>query len=328
MADRKMKGADMRAINGTCPKRFWSASFGKALLRAVAAGAFWAGTTMGAQALAPLFDYPVRDTCVCPGPDGNYYLTGTTGQPTWWNVNEGVRVGKSKDLKKWEALWLVLSIAKDATWQKVKTDKDGKKTSDSAVWAPELHYFKGTYWIAYCMNYGGTGILKSTSGKPEGPYADIKKDGPLTGEIDASLFADDDGSVYFVWQDGKVARMKEDMSGLAEPPRHVGRVGFEGAFIAKINGRYHLISAEFTRRDDKTQTYDCMAASSENIYGPYSERYLVLQSGGHNMLFKDRQGQWWSTFFGNDDKAPFKERPAILRVEIGKDNRITPLAGG
>jgi beta-xylosidase len=281
-----------------------------------------------AQTLAPLFDYPVRDTCVCLGPDGTYYLTGTTGHPTWWNVNEGIRIWKSKDLKKWDALGLVWSIEKDSTWQKVKIDKDGKKTADSAIWAPELHYLKGTYWLTYSMNYGGTGILKSTTGKPEGPYADIKKDGPLTGDIDASLFADDDGSVYFVWQDGKVAKMKEDMSGLAETPRHVGRVGFEGAFITKINGRYHLISAEFTKHDDKTQTYDCMAAISASIYGPYSERYLVLQSGGHNMLFKDAQGQWWSTFFGNDVKAPFKERPAILKVEIGKDNRIKPVVGG
>ena len=29
-----------------------------------------------------LFDYPVRDTCICLV-DGTYYLTGTTGFPTW-----------------------------------------------------------------------------------------------------------------------------------------------------------------------------------------------------------------------------------------------------
>lgn len=179
----------------------------------------------GMPDLKPLFDYPVRDTCVCLGPDGTYYLIGTTGHPTWWNTNEGVRMWKSKDLKTWDAMGLVWSFEKNATWQKVKTDKDGKKTADSAIWAPELHHFKGTYWIAYCVNYGGTGILKSQSGKPEGPYVDIKKDGPLTGEIDASLFADDDGSVYFVWQDGKVAneRRHEWIGGSAATGRP-GRV--------------------------------------------------------------------------------------------------------
>ena len=68
----------------------------------------------------PLFDFPVRDTCVCLGPDGTYYLTGTTGHPTWWKTNEGIRVWKSKDLKTWEPLGLVWSFVKDATWQKPK----------------------------------------------------------------------------------------------------------------------------------------------------------------------------------------------------------------
>lgn len=42
-------------------------------------------------ALKPLSDSPVRDTSVCLGPDGIYYLIGTTGHPTWWNVNEGYK---------------------------------------------------------------------------------------------------------------------------------------------------------------------------------------------------------------------------------------------
>ena len=122
-------------------------------------------------AIKPLFDYPVRDTCVCLGPGWTYYLTGTTGHPTWWQTNEGIRVWKSKDLKAWEPLGLVWSFEKDATWQKAK---DGKR----AIWAPELHYFKGTFWIAYCVNYGGTGILRSKTGKAEGPYEDVKPGRP------------------------------------------------------------------------------------------------------------------------------------------------------
>jgi hypothetical protein len=282
--------------------------------------------------LKPLFDYPVRDTSVCFGPDGMYYLTGTTGHPTWWHTNEGIRMWKSRDLKTWEPLGLVWSFEKNATWQKGQSDRDGK-IEKRAIWAPELHYFKGTYWLAYCVNYdkGGTGILKSESGKPEGPYVDVKKDGPVTGEIDASLFADDDGTIYLVWQNGKIAKMKDDMSGLAEEPRHLkpansGQVGFEAASIAKINGRYHLLCADWGNWDGKTKTYDCMAASAENIYGPYGDRYLAIPCGGHNVLFKDVKGEWWSTYFGNDDKAPFKERPAILSVEIGSDNIIKPVA--
>ena len=93
---------------------------------------------------------------------------------------------------------------------------------------------KGTFWLTYSMNYGGCGLLKSSTGKAEGPYEDVKTDGPLTGEIDASLFQDDDGTVYWVYQNGKIAKMNHDLSGLVEEPRLLkpsnGRqVGFEGA---------------------------------------------------------------------------------------------------
>ena len=271
--------------------------------------------------LKPVFDYPVRDTCICLGPDGTYYLTGTTGHPTWWKTNDGIRIWKSKDLKIWQPLGLVWSFAKDATWQKLKADKQ-------AIWAPEIHFFKGNFWIAYCVNYHGTGILRSKTGKAEGPYADVKPDGPLTGEIDASLFADDDGKVYFVWQDGKIARLKDDLTGLAEEPRllkpaNAKHVGFEGAFLTKINGRYHLICAEFNKHETHS-AYDCMAATADSIYGPYGNRYLAIPHGGHNVLFQDAQDRWWSTFFGSDAAAPFRERPAILRIHFDDAGRIVP----
>lgn len=269
--------------------------------------------------LKPLFDYPLRDTCICLAKDV-YYLTGTTGYPTWWNTNEGIRIWRSTDLKNWEPLGLVWSLERDATWQKPVVD--GKR----AIWAPELHYLKGTFWITYCVNWpgGGTGLLKSTTGKAEGPYTDVKKDGPLTREIDASLFQDDDGTVYFVYQNGKIARMKEDMTGLAEEPRllkpaNADHVGFEGAFIFKVNGRYYLSCAEFVNKD-----YHCMVASSEKLTGPYGDRHLAVPHGGHNMFFRDKAGTWWSTFFGNSGNAPFRERPGLLRVEFGPDGRIRP----
>ncbi|MEN6576766.1 MAG: family 43 glycosylhydrolase [Phycisphaerales bacterium] len=273
----------------------------------------------GVNRLQPLFDHPLRDTCICLGPDGTYYLTGTTGHPTWWKTNQGIRVWKSRDRKTWEPLDLVWSFEKDTTWQK-------KQGENQAIWAPEIHYFNGTFWIAYCVNYEGTGILKSSTGKAEGPYVDIKTDGPLTGEIDASLFRDDDGTVYFVYQNGKIARMKDDMSGLAEEPRllkpaNAAQVGFEGAFLFKADNRYYLSCADFIEG-----RYHCYVASSRDLHGPYGNRYLAVPHGGHNMFFRDAEGQWWSTFFGNDQDAPFRERPGLLRVEFGDDGEPRPSA--
>lgn len=267
--------------------------------------------------LTPLFDYPVRDPCICLGPDGNYYLTGTTGYPTWWKTNEGIRLWRSPDLKNWTDLGLVWKI-EDGTWQK-KMHGDLR-----ALWAPEIHYLKGTFWLTYCMNFGGTGLLKSTTGKAEGPYVDVHPEGPLTGQIDASLFQDDDGKVYFLWQNGMIARMKDDMTGLAEKPRllkpaHAKQVGFEGTFLTKKGDRYYLICADFIDGQ-----YHAMAASAEHVDGPYGPRYLAIPHGGHNMLFTDKEGNWWSTFFGSDPHAPFRERPAILQIELDSQGRIRP----
>jgi hypothetical protein len=43
------------------------------------------------------------------------------------------------------------------------------------------------------------------------------------------------------------------------------------------------------------------------------------------MFFRDKSGAWWSTFFGNDAHAPFRERPAVFRVRFTKDGRVRPM---
>ena len=279
--------------------------------------------------MKPVFDTPLRDPSISVAPDGFYYLTGTTGWPNWWKTNEGIRIWKSRDLKNWTPLGLVWRLPQDAEW--AREVKGGYR----AVWAPEIHYIKGTFWLTYCMNYpgGGTGLLKSVSGGAEGPYVDVKPDGPYTPEIDASLFVDDDGAVYWVYQDGKIARMRDDMTGFTEAPRllipsNYIHVGFEGAFLFKANGRYHLVAAEVNPIPGDPQDrkyYDAMVASSANLYGPYGERYLAIPHGGHNMIFRDRQGDWWSTFFGSDHLSPFSERFGLLRIEFSPEGRIRPL---
>ncbi len=282
-----------------------------------------------------LIDHPVRDTSVCIGPDGMYYLTGTTGAKTggaeakdgWWYVNEGIRVWRSPDLTNWAPLGLVWSFDKDATWQKPL--EEGRR----ALWAPEIHHLKGTFWLTYCLNWknGGTGLLKSTSGRADGPYVDVKPDGPITSEIDAALFQDDDGKVYFVFQDGKIARMNDDMTGLAENPRllkpaNFKHVGFEGAFLTRMNGRYTLVCAEFNPAQGGDHTYDCMVAHADSIYGPYGDRYLALPTAGHNMFFQDKRGQWWATYFGNDPQAVWRERPGILPIQLDASGKIVPVS--
>lgn len=288
-----------------------------------------------------LLDVPMRDPCVCLGPDGIYYLTGTS-EPFWsYNNENGIRLWRSKDLIHWESLGTVWRYG-NSPWHKPYLE------ARKPLWAPEIHYMKGTFWLTYSLpgwqkenrfENSGSGLLKSISGKPEGPYIDVSPYEPLGDEIDASLFEDDDGTVYFVWHCGKIRKLKADMSGPAEPirkltlsvpdpdpthhshlckmihgPESFDHIGYEGAFLFKINHTYILSAA-----DEFDGKYTCWIATSKNIYGPYSARYPAIPYGGHNMFFKDIEGQWWSTIFN----GPIRERPGILPINIDNNGQIT-----
>lgn len=296
------------------------------------------------QPISPrkLFDTPLRDTSLCEGPDGTWYLTGTI-EP-FWTFNEGIRLWKSKDLQRWEPLGMVWRYGTSPWHAKYLAAK-------KPLWAPEIHFLKGTFWLTYSLpgwdgtgKTSGCGLLKSTSGKPEGPYQDMQPGERLGDEIDASIFEDDDGTVYYLWHSGKIARLKTDMTGLAEPyhwlkssnsdtnqshhsslcagifgAQSFDHIGYEGVYLFKAKGRYYLSCAEnFDGR------YSCSMASSTNIYGPYGVRYEAIPHGGHNVFYKDDQGQWWSTYFGSDAQAPWQERPGVLPIQFDAQGRVQP----
>ncbi len=322
----------------------------------------------------PEFDYWMRDTWVTPGPDGYYYMTGTTatpdrefeGQLHCWDWNDGLYLWRSKDLDEWEPMGLIWSMERDGTWQKnPKVYKEGEKYQKvslngdpldnrfHAVWAPELHYIKSAnnWFMVACLNQsaGGRGsfILRSTTGKPEGPYVNIEgnETGALFPEIDGSLFEDEDGTVYFVGHNHYIAKMKPDMSGFAEELRQLDEQKYnpepyvEGAFIFKHDNKYHLVQAIWSHRlEDGTDTYveikgktnpktrysyDCIIATADNVYGPYSKRYNAITGGGHNNLLQDKDGNWWATMFFNPRGAQAAEyektcRPGLVPMKYVK----------
>jgi hypothetical protein len=96
-------------------------------------------------------------------------------------------------------------------------------------------------------------------------------------------------------------------------------VGYEGMFLFKAQGLYHLCCGEnFEGR------YSCAVATSTNLFGPYGARYEALPHAGHNMFFKDDRGQWWSTYFGSDEHAPWQERAGVLPVGWDPNGRLGP----
>jgi xylan 1,4-beta-xylosidase len=286
--------------------------------------------------IRPLMDLHIRDTVICLGGDGNYYMTGSTGDDIW-RKGDGIELWKSPDLKSWSYLGLVWSIARDGTeWNKNHTNP----RYGVSIWAPEIHYIKKNYYLTYSMPPGDRGVLKSTTGKPQGPYVSaIAGDGRLMGSIDASLFEDDDGKVYLLSSSCSLALMKDDMSGLAEemrtptlvdpdtnPAHHSTTcagareckdIGHEGPFLFKKDGMYYLTAA-----DSYEGRYSTMVAMSQNIYGPYKMRHEAVPCGGGTDYFKDKEGNWYCCFFGNDNQAPWREMPGIIKVDFESDGKI------
>ena len=290
--------------------------------------------------IQPLLDLHIRDTVICRGGDGAYYMTGSTGDDIW-AFNDGVEVWRSPDLQSWTYLGLVWSVRRDGTWEKTPRDLHGKPTV--TVWAPEIHYLKklNTYVICLSMAPSGISLLRSTTGKPEGPYANTVPGGkPLrSGGIDPTLFEDDDGTVYFTQGGGgTISRMKDDLSGFAEtrpvtlqnpdhnPAHHAAKIvkrgmngfGHEGAILFKANGRYYHGAV-----DDYEGRYSSCVASAETIWGPYRDWHETVPCGGGTDFFKDGENRWWCAFFGNDNAAPWREMPGIVQVVFDKNGKIS-----
>jgi beta-xylosidase len=290
--------------------------------------------------LAPMMDTFLRDPHILLAPDGRYYLTGTTRKKDL--RCPAIRLWKSSDLQRWEPLGDahgVVWYCDQADWTKeaqvCRFNPRLGKMHD--VWAPEIHFVRGNYYVTFSMSFGGCGLLRSTSGKPEGPYESL---GRLEDKwIDSSLFQDDDGAVYFLFQCTWLAKMKPDMSGLAAPPVHIGpagrtTLGYEGSYLVKAHGKYVLFGSDWNGEDPfgpagrADGTYDLMYCCADHILGPYSQPRLAVPHGGHGSLFQDKQRTWYATLFGSDGTAPFREKPAMVRLRIerrGDDILVEPV---
>ncbi len=273
----------------------------------------------------------IRDPHILLAPDGNYYLTGTTSKKEL--RVPGCRVWRSPDLKAWTAL----GDGKGVVWYVDQTEWTSKPFRSDAVpqpvhdfWAPQIHFVKGTFWIPFCMFGGGSGLLKSGTGKPEGPYESVGRFDTWGG--DPGLFEDGDGTVYYYMGFGpnRLGRMKKDMTGIDGGWKEIGpagggRMGYEGPYLARMKGKYVLFNTDWNGEDSKVEkkeayhkigTYDFMYCVADRIEGPYSAPRVAVPHGGHGCVFQDKAGGWWAAMFGTDSTAPFRSKLGLLRLRV------------
>lgn len=300
-------------------------------------------TSLGQQKSASFFHYQnpntnlkFRDTHIIPD-DGIFYAIGTS-RPYWGGESPGVKLYKSKDLKNWKFVDLLIDAKKldDNVWYKDR------------FWAPELHEFNGTWYLTFnCQNNDGGNYASenkkhyhacgmAVSDKPEGPYRVVTHDEPLTPfpSNDLTLFQDGDGTIYALFNNGwtdlhhiYVAELDTNSYKLKEAPvklisQEPGKWdggGIEGAHVFKEKGTYYMFYSSWTRG------YAVGYATADNIYGPWTKNernplfgafvqndttYLFREgealaepaspyvSVGHNQVFKGPNGKRWISFHG------------------------------
>ncbi|MDP4189357.1 MAG: family 43 glycosylhydrolase, partial [Bacteroidota bacterium] len=194
----------------------------------------------------------------------DFYLAGTT-----MHSMPGVVVLHSKDLVNWE----FLSYCFDKLDLGPEFNLDhGKEAYGQGIWAPCIRYYNGMFYIFTNVNNHGMQVFMAKN--PKGPW--VHK--PMNVEIyDLSILFDNNGKIYAVYKYNEVhlVQLKPDFSGIVEGSDKIiipaGNNMGEGHHIYKINGKYYIISANFS----PTGRMQC--ARADNPYGPYETTVISAE---------------------------------------------------
>ncbi len=299
----------------------------------------------GRSRLVPLFDLPMTDICIAKGDDG-YYLTGTVaskranGKPDFEN-NDGIYLWKSTDLNIWTPLGKVWDIERDGNdWarrHRVPADNPILTRFCRGVTAPEIRYARGTYWIPYSMNGRGTGLLKSKTGKADGPYEDLGRLTNMGGS--PSLLIEEGEKPLWLWGDLMTASMNDDMTALSGAPvsLYLQLGGNQVSWLADDNvdmwdntaphvftamdpnsnqKRYYLTWSAISQGTARALR-ETFVSRADSPLGPYTSPVLMIPHGGQSSVFEGPDGKLYASFYGADPSAAFRDRPGIVPLEFG-----------
>lgn len=244
------------------------------------------------------------DPCVCKGPDGRYFLVVSTFQ--WMPA---VSCYESRDLVHWTCRGGLLP----------SLDLSGIPDS-AGIWAPDLTYADGKFWLVYTIARGIDGIFKDvenylvTAPNIDGPCSE-----PLLLNVsgfDPGVFHE--GGRHYVanpqWDPrplpghrrfNGIILQEFDENGLVGEAKRVldnddAVNGLrEGPHILRHEGYYYLACAE----GGTGRRHRIRMARSECLWGPYEvcpeplvcswESDAHLRKAGHGNLFEGPDGSWY-----------------------------------
>ena len=259
-----------------------------------------------------------------------YYLYGTRG-PDCWGPADGFDVYVSRDLISWEGPFECFH-------------NDGTFWADRNYWAPEVHPWRGAYFMFASFKSGdrrrGTCILRS--GSPLGPFRPWS-DGPVTPAewecLDGTFYADRNGKPYMVFchewvqaGDGEILAMplSEDLRAPAGAPfllfrsseapwsrsvRHSGGMtGWvtDGPFLWRTEDG--VLLCLWSGFSEKGYAQGVAVSDNGEINGRFVQADpLFLEDGGHGMIFRAADGRLYLAL--HSPNTHLLERPVFRPLD-------------
>jgi arabinan endo-1,5-alpha-L-arabinosidase len=283
-----------------------------------------AGVALGpsaAQAAPGAYTNPVSrdfadtfaDPSVIRAKDGYWYAYGTTDP---LREGEGTRhiipTARSTDLVNWTYVGDAFTETTLPTWA----------APDAALWAPDIRYLDGTYYLYYVVtqttvtdepNDNAVGV--ATAPTPTGPWTD--SGGPVVGPrrgdsgnpgdfkwtFDPSEFTDRDGTRYLYYGSyyGGIFVTELNADGtraVGEPTMVAIDNRYEGAYVVRHGGWYYLFASEANCCAGPTTGYTVFAGRSASPRGPFTDREgipLVTSRVGGTIVVTPNGNTWVGT---------------------------------
>ncbi len=251
-----------------------------------------------------------------------YYMVSTT-----MYFMPGCEILRSYDLLHWEHAAFVYDRLDSTPAQRLEGEEN---IYGQGMWAASLRYNKGCFYVIFVANDTHKTYLYRSEAI-EGPWKKSEIEGFYH---DNSLLFDDDGRIYIVYGNREVylTELKDDLSGPKEggvnkmivKDRDDAYLGYEGAHIYKINGKYYIFFIHMPRATGR-RTEACFVADS--IDGEYRGRDVMDDDRGYcgsgcaqGGIVDTPDGKWYAILF--QDSGAVGRIPVLMPVSFNEDDEI------
>jgi beta-xylosidase len=258
--------------------------------------------------------------------DGKIYIYGSNDESVNYYCSWTHHVLSSSDLFHW-------NLTKDVFSSKGKNDQ--VPYNDELLFAPDVQYKDGTYYMYYCQPSGTEAEGVATGKSPLGPFVNGKKMNTKgISEIDPCVFMDDDGQAYYIWGQfsAKVAKLKPNMTELdlstikdsvITEKEHFFH---EGGYMVKRNGIYYFIYAHMGRSNRPTCIGYAMAKSP---FGPFKYGGVIIDNdncdpsnwNNHGSIV-EYKGKWYVFYHRATHNSNMMRKACMEPITFNADGSI------